>query len=55
MAKISPLAPKGFPDIPPIAGVSLAAGSCGLRYQGHKDVLIAALDKGTQVAGVFTT
>jgi glutamate N-acetyltransferase / amino-acid N-acetyltransferase len=55
MAKISPLAPKGFPDIPPIAGVSLAAGSCGLRYQGRKDVLLAALDKGTQVAGVFTT
>lgn len=55
MAKISPLAPKGFPEIPPIAGVSLAAGSCGLRYQGRKDVLLASLDKGTQVAGVFTT
>ena len=55
MAKISPLAPKGFPEIPPIAGVSLASGSCGLRYQGRRDVLLAALDKGTQVAGVFTT
>jgi glutamate N-acetyltransferase / amino-acid N-acetyltransferase len=55
MAKISPLAPEGFPDIPPIAGVSLASGSCGLRYEGRKDVLLAALDKGTQVAGVFTT
>lgn len=55
MAKISPLAPQGFPEIPPIAGVSLAAGSCGLRYEGRKDVLLAALDKGTQVAGVFTT
>lgn len=54
MAKISPLAPDGFPDIPPIAGVSLAAGSCGLRYKGRKDVLLAAFDKGTQVAGVFT-
>jgi glutamate N-acetyltransferase / amino-acid N-acetyltransferase len=55
MAKKSPLAPTGFPDIPPVAGVSLAAGSCGLRYEGRKDVLLAALDKGTQVAGVFTT
>jgi glutamate N-acetyltransferase / amino-acid N-acetyltransferase len=55
MAKKSPLAPTGFPDIPPVAGVTLAAGSCGLRYEGRKDVLLAALDKGTQVAGVFTT
>ena len=55
MAKKSPLAPTGFPDIPPIAGVTLAAGSCGLRYKGREDVLLAALDKGTQVAGVFTT
>lgn len=55
MAKVSPLAPSAFPDIPPVAGVSFAAESCGLRYKGRKDVLLAALDKGTQVAGVFTT
>lgn len=55
MAKISPLAPAGFPDMPEIPGVLLSAGSCGLRYEGRKDVLLAALDKGTQVAGVFTT
>ena len=55
MAKISPLAPSGFPDIPAIPGVLLSAGSCGLLYEGRKDVLLASLDKGTQVAGVFTT
>lgn len=54
MAKISPLAPAGFPDMPEIPGVLLSAGSCGLRYEGRKDVLLASLDKGTQVAGVFT-
>ena len=55
MAKRSPLAPQGFPEIPPIPGVLLAAASCGLRYTGRKDLFLAALDKGTQVAGVFTT
>ena len=55
MAKISPLAPACFPEMPEIPGVLLAAGSCGLRYKGREDVLLAALDKGTQVAGVFTT
>jgi glutamate N-acetyltransferase/amino-acid N-acetyltransferase len=55
MAKISPLAPAGFPDIPAVPGVLLSAGSCGLRYEGRKDVLLVSLDKGTQVAGVFTT
>jgi glutamate N-acetyltransferase/amino-acid N-acetyltransferase len=55
MAKKSPLAPPGFPDIPPVAGLTIAAGSCGLRYKGREDVLLAALNKGTHVAGVFTT
>ena len=55
MAKLSPLAPSGFPDIPAIPGVLLAARSCGLRYKERKDVLLASFDKGTQVAGVFTT
>ena len=55
MAKISPLAPAGFPDIPAVPGVLLSAGSCGLRYEGRKDVLLVSLDKGSQVAGVFTT
>ncbi len=54
-APVSPLAPKTFADLPPIDGVRLAAGAAGIRYQGRTDVLLAVFDKGTTVAGVFTT
>jgi glutamate N-acetyltransferase / amino-acid N-acetyltransferase len=50
----SPLAPPGFPDMPPIAGVRLATAAAGIRYTGRTDVLLALFDKGTTVAGVFT-
>src|SRR5947199_1362682 len=51
---ISPLAPTSVPDMPPIAGVRLATAAAGIRYKGRTDVLLAVLDKGTTVAGVFT-
>ncbi|MDA0675417.1 MAG: bifunctional glutamate N-acetyltransferase/amino-acid acetyltransferase ArgJ [Proteobacteria bacterium] len=51
---VSPLAPSGFPDLPAIPGVRLAAGACGLRYKGRVDLLLCALDPQTTVAGVFT-
>jgi glutamate N-acetyltransferase / amino-acid N-acetyltransferase len=51
---ISPLAPTEVPDMPEIAGVKLAAAAAGIRYQNRTDVLLAVLDKGTAVAGVFT-
>jgi glutamate N-acetyltransferase / amino-acid N-acetyltransferase len=51
---LSPLAPPGFPDMPPIAGVRLATAAAGIRYTGRTDVLLALFDKGTTVAGVFT-
>ncbi|HYM03581.1 MAG TPA: bifunctional glutamate N-acetyltransferase/amino-acid acetyltransferase ArgJ [Stellaceae bacterium] len=50
----SPLAPDRFPDLPPIAGVRLATAHCGIRYPGRRDLLVAVLDPGTTVAGVFT-
>lgn len=53
-APVSPLAPAGFPDLPPVAGVLLAAHAAGLRYRGRPDVLLAALAPGSRVAGVFT-
>jgi glutamate N-acetyltransferase/amino-acid N-acetyltransferase len=40
--------------MPAIAGVKLAAAEAGIRYKGRTDVLLAVLDKGTTVAGVFT-
>jgi glutamate N-acetyltransferase/amino-acid N-acetyltransferase len=52
---ISPLAPKGFPKLPPLAGVRLATTAAGVRYAQRTDVLLALLAPGTQVAGVFTT
>src|SRR3982075_4051226 len=51
---ISPLAPIDVPDMPAVAGVKLAAAAAGIRYKGRTDVLLAVLDKGTAVAGVFT-
>ncbi len=52
---ISPLAPQSYPDIPPIAGVRLATGNAGIKSKTRPDVLLALFDKGTSVAGVFTT
>jgi len=51
---LSPLAPTDVPDMPVISGVKLATAAAGIRYQGRTDVLLAIMDKGTTVAGVFT-
>src|SRR5258705_11770718 len=51
---VSPLAPTDVPDMPEIAGVKLATAAAGIRYKGRTDVLLAVMDKGTTVAGVFT-
>lgn len=51
---VSPLAPKSLPVLPPVAGVRLATAEAGIRYKGRTDVLLAAFDEGTTVAGVFT-
>src|SRR3954454_21602773 len=51
---VSPLAPTDVPEMPAIAGVKLATAAAGIRYKGRTDVLMAVMDKGTTVAGVFT-
>ena len=51
---VSPLAPTVVPDLPAIAGVRLATAEAGIRYKNRTDVLLAVLDPGTTVAGVFT-
>src|ERR1700754_4151146 len=51
---VSPLAPTDVPDMPEMAGVKLATAAAGIRYKGRTDVLLAVMDKGTTVAGVFT-
>ncbi|WP_118138087.1 bifunctional glutamate N-acetyltransferase/amino-acid acetyltransferase ArgJ [Oceanicella sp. SM1341] len=52
---VSPLAPEGgFPALPAIAGVRLSAVEAGVRYKGRLDVMLAEIDAGASVAGVFT-
>jgi len=51
---ISPLAPKKFAALPPLAGVRLATGEAGVRYKNRTDVLLVTLAPGTRAAGVFT-
>ena len=41
--------------MPSVDGVRFATGAAGIRYKGRTDVMLALFDKGTQVAGVFTT
>ncbi|RYE07516.1 MAG: bifunctional glutamate N-acetyltransferase/amino-acid acetyltransferase ArgJ [Hyphomicrobiales bacterium] len=53
--KVSPLAPKSYPDLPEIAGVRFATAAAGIKYKNRTDVLLAAFDAGTTVAGVFTS
>src|SRR5581483_6452887 len=48
------LAPKSYPELPPIAGIGLATAEAGIKYRNRTDVLLVAFDKGTEVAGVFT-
>ncbi|MDX3970817.1 MAG: bifunctional glutamate N-acetyltransferase/amino-acid acetyltransferase ArgJ [Bradyrhizobium sp.] len=53
-SSVSPLAPKTVPAMPVIAGIRLATAEAGIRYKNRTDVLLAVMDKGTAVAGVFT-
>ena len=50
----SPLAPERFPDLPVVEGVRFAAAAAGVKYEGRTDVMMALMDEGTSVAGVFT-
>jgi len=54
--KKSPLAPKKFPALPPIAGLTLATARAGLRKAGDRrdDLMLAAFTAGSCAAGVLT-
>ena len=54
ITKVSPLAPAQFPDLPPVAGVTFATAAAGVKYADRRDVMLAVLQPGTSVAGVFT-
>ncbi len=53
-APLSPLAPKTYPALPPIAGARFATIAAGVRYSGRTDVMMALFDRPAAVAGVFT-
>ncbi len=52
--EVSPLAPSSFPELPPVAGVQLATFEAGIRYTNRADLMLAVVDEGSMVAGVFT-
>ena len=52
--KRSPLAPANTPALPEISGVRLAVAESNIRYKNRPDLLLAAFDEGTTVAGVLT-
>lgn len=52
---ISPLAPKTYPDMPPIDGVRIQTAQAGIKYKNRTDVLLMVFDQPAAVAGVFTT
>ncbi len=51
--KKSPLAPKSFPSVKSVPGVTMAVASTG-RYRGRANILLATFEEGTTAAGVFT-
>jgi glutamate N-acetyltransferase/amino-acid N-acetyltransferase len=54
ISSVSPFAPVALARLPAIEGVAFATAEAGIRYKGRPDLLLAVLDKGTSVAGVFT-
>jgi glutamate N-acetyltransferase / amino-acid N-acetyltransferase len=52
---VSPLAPSGFPDLPPVPGVRAAIGRAGLYKHERPDLALFEMVEGTRAAGVFTT
>ena len=51
---VSPLAPKSFPDMPDIKGISIGVAAAGIKYQGRDDVMLIQASPGTVAAGIFT-
>lgn len=52
---ISPLAPKSYAELLPVAGVRIETAAAGIKYQNRTDVMLMVFDKPAAVAGVFTS
>lgn len=55
VSKVSPLAPKLYPELPELEGVTLCAVEAGIKYAGRKDLCVMKFDDAAEIAGVFTT
>jgi glutamate N-acetyltransferase/amino-acid N-acetyltransferase len=51
---LSPLAPRGPFEAPPVAGVTAASLALGLRYRGRDDLALVVVPPGGAVAGLLT-
>ena len=51
---ISPLAPAAFPSLGVIKGVRFSSAAAGVKYTGRQDVMLAEIEAGSAIAGVFT-
>jgi glutamate N-acetyltransferase/amino-acid N-acetyltransferase len=54
ISTVSPFAPAILPQLRPVAGVRFATAEAGIRYKCRTDLMVAVMDPGTAVAGVFT-
>ncbi|KJS10082.1 MAG: N-acetylglutamate synthase [Hoeflea sp. BRH_c9] len=52
---VSPLAPKSYAELPPLAGVRIETAAAGIKYKDRTDVMLMVFDRPAAVAGVFTT
>ena len=52
---VSPLAPKSFPTLAGIDGITLSTAASGMKYQGRDDMLLMRLDDAAAMAAVFTS
>ena len=52
--KMSPFAPKKFPKLPLVKGITISTAKSETKYKGRKDIFTAVFEKGTTVAGAFT-
>src|SRR5258706_6264175 len=52
--QISPLAPKSFASLPPLAGVRLATRPAGIKYRDPSHVPLMVLPPHTHVPSVLT-
>lgn len=51
---LSPFAPKHYPELPVIRGITLASAACGIKYKNRADVCLMLCPENTAIAGTLT-